>query len=172
MNSIVNFFNNPFFNIVGGIFTVVAVCSFLYALYLIIAGVLPVWYRLGIGLSKGKISVFAVNEFSSLESMLIDSKLFKEKNIIKIHSNDLKKAEKSNLLLVHWKDFRDIIDAILTLKKDGIGLIIYAPQNEGLIDAETLQKINSHRNAIVVNFRGRLLNDIVTSLITISYERN
>lgn len=169
--NIINFFNHPFFNIVGGISTLLIICSFIYTLYLIIAGILPVWYRLGIGLSKGKIAVFATNEFDSLKNMLIDSKLFKDKNIFKITSNELSKAAKSNIYLVHWKDFSNVIDDILKYKKDNIALLVYAPQSEGRIDEVTLNKINSHRNSLVVNFRGRLLNDILTSLITVSYER-
>jgi hypothetical protein len=62
------------------------------------------------------------------------------------------------------------LNAILSAKKDGTALLIYAPQEEGFIPKEDIAKINQHRNVIVVNFRGRLLNDIVTSLITTSYE--
>jgi len=47
--------------------------------------------------------------------------------------------------------------------------ILIFSQEEGLIPREDLGKINQHRNVIIVNFRGRLLNDIVTSLITTSY---
>jgi hypothetical protein len=59
----------------------------------------------------------------------------------------------------------------LSEKKDGTALLIYAPQEEGFISKEDIAKINQHRNAIVVNFRGRLLNDIMISLITTSYEK-
>ena len=61
------------------------------------------------------------------------------------------------------------IDNILKIKDDSDALIIYAPQEEGLIDRSILEKINLERNSIVVNFRGRLLNDILTCMITTSY---
>lgn len=165
------FFNSPFFIIVGGFSTIAMVAGFLYTVYLILCGVLPVWYRLGIGLSKGKIAIFASSEFSSLHSMLVDSGIFKEKNIVQINKNELKKAVDKNIFLIHWKDFADKIDDILNIKKDSTALIIYAPQNEGRIDQSILDRINEHRNTIIVNLRGRLLNDVLTSLITVSYER-
>ena len=104
--------------------------------------------------------------------MLTESKIFKEKNIIRINKNDIKKSAQAKIFLVHWKDFQDEILEILNLKQDNIALIIYAPQEEGTIEnQETLTKINQQRNAVIVNFRGRLMNDILTSLITANYEQ-
>ncbi len=169
---IVTFFNHPFFIIIGGISTILIILCFCYTVFLMIKGVFPVWYRLGMGLSKRKIAIFASTEFESLKRMLIDSKIFKEKNILQVNKNDLKKAEKETLFLVHWKDYQNKIDDILAIKKDSTALIVYAPQNEGRIEpADKMEKINSHRNTIVVNFRGRLLSDILISLITTSYEK-
>lgn len=171
-DKVVVFFGSPFFNIVGGISTILMLSGFFYTGYLVIRGVLPVWYRLGIGLSKSKIAIFSEKEFDSLQNMLIDSKIFKEKNIIQVNKNDLKKACKLQILLVHWKDFQDKIHDILLSKKDNQALIIYAPQEEGRIeDAQILKKINQERNSVIVNFRGRLMNDIITGLITVSYEK-
>ena len=172
-NQITNFFNHPFFIIVGGLATILMIIGFFYTAYLVIKGVFPVWYRLGMGLSKRKIAIFASTEFESLKSMLVDSKIFEKNNVIQINKNDLKKAEKETIFLVHWKDYQEKIDDILALKKDSTALVVYAPQSEGKIEPqEKMDKINLHRNAIVVNFRGRLLNDILTSLITTSYDRN
>lgn len=168
---IVDFFNHPFFVCVGGLTTLLAVVGLLYTIYLLIKGLLPVWYRLGIGLAKRKIAVFAEDEFSNLKSMLVDSHLFKPKNIIQIDRESLKKAESVTLLLIHWKPFEAHIDEILRIKKDSDAMIICAPQKDGFIDNGTLDKINAERNAIIVNFRGRLLNDILTSMITTSYEK-
>ena len=74
------------------------------------------------------------------------------------------------MFLVHWKSFASDIDAILSIKQDATALIVYAPQAEGFIDSAPLAKINQARNSIVVNFRGRLLNDILVSLITTGYK--
>jgi len=54
--------------------------------------------------------------------------------------------------------------------KDKTALIIYAPQELGFISKESMAKLNQKRNVMVTNFRGRLLNDITTSIITTSYK--
>lgn len=169
METIINFFNHPFFIIVGGVATILMIVGFCYTAFLVIKGVLPVWYRLGIGLSKRKISIFAKDEYQSLSDMITASKIFT--TTIQINKNDIRKAEKETVYLVHWKEFQDKIDDIMSIKKDSTPLIIYAPTQEGRIDDENMNKINSHRNSVVVNFRGRLLNDILTSLITTSYDK-
>lgn len=168
-NLVVNFFNHPFFIILGGISTVFIVVSFIYILYLVIKGILPVWYRLGIGLSKRKIAIFAKNEYESLRNLIADSGIFSD--CIQINRDNIKKAENQTVYLVYWKEFEDKIDDILAIKKDITPLIIYAPVNEGRIDDNNMNKINSHRNSIVVNFRGRLLSDILISLITTIYDK-
>lgn len=172
MLQIINFFNHPFFIIVGGISTLFAILVLVYTVYLGVKGVIPVWYRLGLGLSKRKIAIFASDEYQDLRSMLVDSKIFDEKNVEQITKDNIKKAENYTFFLVHWKEFQTKIDEIIQIKKDTTALVVYAPQNEGRIEPiETMEKINSQRNTVVVNFRGRLLNDILVSLITTSYER-
>ena len=167
----IDFFNHPFFIIIGGLTTLLVIIGFCYTIYLIIKGVFPVWYRLGKGLSKRKIAIFANEEFESLRDMLVDSKIFKAKNIVKIEKNSIKKAEPITLFLMHWKYFEAEIDNVLKIKNDSDALIIYAPQEEGSIAKDKLEKINLERNSIIVNFRGRLLNDILTCMITTSYDK-
>ncbi len=158
-------------DIIGYGTTIIVVIAFLVGIYQWITGISPALWRLGRGLAGRKIAVFAEGtDFSSLKSLLIDSKLFNEKNIVHITNNELRKAEKYSLFLVHWKSVSSHLDTILSQKKDGTALLIYAPQEEGFIQKEDIAKINQHRNVILVNFRGRLLNDIVTSLITTSYD--
>ena len=122
-------------------------------------------------LSKREIAIFADQEYNDLKNMLVDSKLFRHKNIERITHNSIKRAEDFSLLLVHWKAFQDEMDSILSIKKDGAALIVYAPQKEGFIEKSIMDKINQERNTIVVNFRGRLLNDILVTMITTGANR-
>ena len=161
---------HPIIGFVGGVSTVWLIISLLYTLCLWSKGILPVWYRLGMALSKRKIAVFATTDFPNLRGMLVDSRLFAPSNIIQIDRASLKKAQSATLHLVHWKDFKMQLDDILRIKRDSDAIIVYAPQSEGLIDAANFDKINAERNAIIVNMRGRLLNDIFTSMITTNYE--
>ena len=71
MDKIADFFNSPFFTVVWGTETIIISAGFIYTIILIIKGVIPVWYRLGMGLSKRKIAVFATTEFDSLKDLLV-----------------------------------------------------------------------------------------------------
>lgn len=157
---------------IGRVTTVIFLLTILWAIYAWFKGILPAMLRLGNGLAKRKIAIFAKGDnFSSLKDLLTDSKLFNKNNIIRISSQgDFGKAEQATLYLVFWHDWNDKIDEILASKKDSTALIVYAPQELGFIPPDKMKALNSKRNVIVTNFRGRLLNDIVGSLMTTSYE--
>lgn len=171
MEQLVSFFSQPFFILFSGISTVIVIATAFYSIFLFLKGVFPVLWRLGHGLSRRKIAVFAESKFDSLKEMLVDSGLFEEKNIIKIDKESIRKAEDISLLLMHWDAYKDVLQEILPMKKDLDALIVYAPQNEGRIDDASRDTINRNRNAIIVNFRGRLLNDVLTSMITTGYRK-
>lgn len=171
METILDFFNHPFFIIIGGLTTLLAIFSLIYSVYIILSGVIPVWIRLGRGLANKRIAVYADQEFDSLRDMLLDSGLFRNKNIKKITSSSLRKGEDYTMMLVNYFEFSTHISEILRYKKDSDALIIYAPQKLGRIDQSIMDEINENRNAIVVNFRGRLLNDLLTSMITTTNEK-
>ena len=172
LDQVISFFSSPFMTIVGGFSTLIVIIGAIYSVWCVLTGILPVWIKLGKGLSKSTIAIFSDSQFNSLKSMIVESKIFKEKNIIPITKQDLKKAANASVFLVHWKDFQSDMNEILTLKKDNTALIIYAPPNEGKIeDQDLLNKIDRERNSVLVNFRGRLMNDILTSLITVNYEQ-
>jgi len=166
-----DFFSSPVFVIIWWISTIILIGGLIYTIYLIFKWVLPVLYRLWIGLSKREIAIFAEDKYEGLKNILVDSNIFNEKNIIKIEKNEIKKSNGISILLVHWSSFKDNIDEILTEKKHSDWLIIYAPQEEWFIDKEDIKKLNWESNCIIVNFRWRLLNDILVSMITTSYEK-
>ena len=53
-------FNQPFFTVLGGLTSLLMLSAAIYTIYLILRGIIPVWIRLGKGLSKRKIAVFAI----------------------------------------------------------------------------------------------------------------
>ena len=98
--------------------------------------------------------------------------MFKEKNICGITKKEyIGKAEKAGLYLVYWHDWTNDIADILNKKPDECALIVYVPFERERIPDEQMKKLDSKRNTAVTNFRGRLLNDIVTAMITTSYEK-
>ncbi|MBI2356134.1 MAG: hypothetical protein HYV13_02940 [Candidatus Doudnabacteria bacterium] len=153
--------------IVGVIETLLLVVGVIYAVFLWARGILPVLYRLGNGLAKRKIAIFAKGDnLSSIKSLLADSKLFRQ-NIIEVPSkNDLGRAEEASIYLVYWHDWSGEINDILDKKPDRCPMIVYAPYNKGKIPDDQMENLDGKRNTSVTNFRGRLLNDVVTAMIT------
>lgn len=162
---IMAFFSHPFFIIIGALTTLFMIVSWVVIVCKVLKGNLPVWFRLGMGLSNRKIAIFSESEFQNLQDMLIDSNLFNKNNIVRIEKNSLDRADRASLHLVHWQDFHEQIDDILNIKKDNDALIVYCPA-PGRIDDKQMIRINQKRNIFVVNFRGRLLNDIFIAMMT------
>ncbi|MBL1293249.1 MAG: hypothetical protein COB61_005190 [Thiotrichales bacterium] len=171
MQQVVEFFNHPFFMVVGGILSLLAVLGIFSTMYLVLKGVVPVWYKLGISLSKRKIAIFSDEKFNELKDVLIDSGMFHTKNILKIDKASIKKAAETSFYIIHYLPYKDCIDEIISMKKDSDAMVVYAPQDEGFIEKDILNKLNSQRNTIIVNFRGRLLNDVLVSMITTSFKK-
>lgn len=161
-----------FLDWVGRFTAVIFLLTLICGIYAWVKGILPALIRLGNGLSKRRIAIFAKGDhLRSLESLLLDSKLFSKKNVIDISSDsDFGRAEQATLFLIFWHDWQDKIAEILSAKKDNTALVVYAPPELGLIPQDKLKELNGKRNVIVVNFRGRLLNDILISLISTSYQ--
>lgn len=175
MNAIYQFFNHPFFVIFGGITATLVILGILLNIVFWILGIAPILMRLGYGRWFRKIVIVANNDYyNSLRGDLVDSGIFREKNISQIYSQTLSKVKDHNLLLVHYQSFDETtIKAILANKKSNAGMIFYypsfSPKNGKEIPNELRDQISNTENTTIVNFRGRLLNDIITTLITTSY---
>lgn len=160
-------------NYLGYMATIIILIQVIIGIYLWFKGIIPVLWRLGNGLAKRKICIFAKNNNQqSFSSLLADSGLFNEKNITNItKEDDFDKSQDCTLYLVYWPDWKNEIIKISSLKKDKEALVIYAPRLHGLIPEDVMSELDKKRNVTVVNFRGRLLNDIVTAMITTGYEK-
>ncbi|MEQ9505674.1 MAG: hypothetical protein RLO80_05345 [Hyphomonas sp.] len=147
--------------------------SLIAVIYGVAAGLLPALVRLGKGLSGRKVAVFASGpQLSSIRNHLSDSRLFKPKNIYSIESRgELTRAQGCTIFLVHWKDWVDKIDEIIRLKQDHTALVIYAPFADGRIADHDMEKLEKERNVMVTNFRGRLMNDLLVTMIASGYEK-
>jgi len=159
-----------FLDFAGYISTIIVIAGIIAGVVVWFRGISPALYRLGNGLAKRKIAVFAKNDNAvSLKSLLIDSKLFKQKNIFEITcKDDVGKAEETSVYLVHWHDWANDISEILSKKPDKCAMVVYAPYDKGKIPDEQMKNLDGKRHTAVTNFRGRLLNDIVTAMITMS----
>jgi len=160
-------------NYLGYAATIIVLITTAIAVVAWFNGILPALIRLGNGLAKRKIAIFAKSDtLSSLTSLLTDSGLILEENIVHIaKEGDFGKAEGSTLYLVYWPDWKDKTIEIKNKKLDGEALVIYAPYAGGRIPDNIMAELDKGRNVAVVNFRGRLLNDIVTAMITTGYTK-
>jgi hypothetical protein len=171
LNQLAVFYNHPLFIIVGGLTVTLGVVGFLYKVICWIFGITPIILRLGIALWKRKVAIFGnVEIFESLKSSLVESKVFKEKNIVHIKADNIDRAKDETIFLVDWETFGEKIEAAFSARKNHqTAVVIFA--KPASIPQEKMNDIANRANTVVVNFRGRLLNDILTSLITTSYDR-
>ncbi len=171
MDSIITFFNHPFFILVGGVTVTLGILGFIYKLICWIFGITPIVFRLGVALWKRRVAIFGSLEiFESLRASLTDSKIFKEKNIVHIKLDNIDKAKDETIFLVDWETFGDKIEQVFSARKNHqTAVVIYA--KPASIPHEKMNDIANRANTVVVNFRGRLLNDILASLVTTSYDR-
>lgn len=171
MEEIAQFFDSPIFSIVRGISTSLIAIGAIALVYGTVRGFVPVLWRLGKSLNNRKIALYAEASANSLKTMLTDSKLFKEKNIHIVSNDEISKGGDYTMMIVNYPEFKDSISQIIGHKKDEDSLIVYAPRSEGSIDNGTLDSLNKQRNSIIVNMRGRLLNDVLTAMITTNYAK-
>lgn len=174
---IYQFFNHPVFVIFGGISAILILLGVVFSFISWLLGITPLLWRLGYGRWLRKIAIVAKNEvFNQLKKDLVDSGVFRESNISQISSQSLAEIKDRDLLLVHYQSFSQAeIKTILANKKSKAGMVFYYPEFSNKkgkkISDEMFKQISSKENTTVVNFRGRLLNDIITTLITTSYEK-
>jgi hypothetical protein len=147
---------------------IVGLVAIFFGAVAIVRGIAPVLWRLGNGLANRKIALFAKGEnLPSLKNLLLDSKLIHGKNILEVTSpGDVGRAKDATVYIVFWHDWEDDIDAILNQKPDSCALIVYSPYDLAKIPPAQMAKLDGKRHTAVTNFRGRLLNDIITSMIT------
>jgi hypothetical protein len=159
------------FEWVGYILTGLWFLTLLWGISLQMRRILPVLLRLGKGLALRKIAIFADDKMQSeLKGLLLESGIFYKRNVISICSlADLELSQRASIFLVHWPSWGSNIDQILQNKKEGTGIVVYAPHDGGSIPNDILIDINNRRSASVVNFRGRLINDIFVLMMTTKF---
>lgn len=167
---VAEFFNHSLFSIFGGIGSILLVLGFAYKAISIFFGVMPLAIRLGYGLWKRKIAIVADAEnFAKLSQALKSSKLFNEKNITHVPKNTLENLSITNLYLIDWESAGESIEEVF-LKRTSIQTPIVIVARPASIPLDVMNSIANRPNTVVVNFLGRLLNDVLTSLMTTSYD--
>lgn len=159
-------------SLIGNALTIAAILIFVAGVVAWFRGILPAILRLGSGLAHGKVAIFAKgDQMNSLMALLADTKLFRKGNLISVATvADIGRAKDAAVYLIFWPDWEADIDQVLASKSEGSALVVYAPPDLGAIPSTRMEQLGQSRSAIVTNFRGRLLNDLVISMITTSYQ--
>jgi hypothetical protein len=167
---IIDFFNHPVFIIVGGLTVVFAAIGVIYRVVCITLGVTPLVFRIGKAIWRRKVAIIGTFEaFSSLKDCITDTDIFNQNNVIHIPIDNIDKAKEHTILLVDWETSGILIDQIFVARKNhNTAVIIFA--KAGSIPHDKMAEIANKSNTVVVNFKGRLLNDILNSLITTSFD--
>jgi len=163
----------PVLEVLGYPATVIVIVAAIVKAYRYSHGIVPVGMRIGNGLSKRKIALFAKGDnLEILKNVVLRSSLFRKENLVGVpNMAEFASHEGTDFFIVHYPDWKDDFHQILAAKKDQMPLIVYSPMFEPSIDEEVMRKIDQKRNTAVSNFRGRLLNDIFTAMITTNYEK-
>ena len=152
------------------ILTVWGISTLLVTILLFIWGMLPVLWRFGNALVHKKIAIYASGDNGSdLEELIKEMKIFKGGIQLVRNKNSIENGENADIHLVRWSDSKDFFDQIIKKKKKDSAIIVYCPHEDGQLNQKAIEVLNTYKHAVLVNFRGRLLNDIITSLITIKY---
>lgn len=165
-----------FLEAVGGLTIIFSLTLSIWAIISWSMGIFPLFLRLGFGRWSRKIKIAANGDvYKSLKDDMKNTGIFRKGNIEQITSNSLAKIEEAGLVLVHYPSFtEEEIRRMVSLKKSSAGFIFYFPEFNpptNVIPTEMLKVINNEPFATVVNFRGRLMNDIVTTLLSTSYDK-
>jgi hypothetical protein len=170
LQPLIDFFNHPIFIIVGGLTVVTATLGIIYRIICIVLGVSPLVFRIGKAVWRRKVAIIGNSEsYSILNECIVDSGIFKKNNVIHITTDNIDKVKEYSVLLIDWESSNTQIDQIFMARKNhNTAVIIYA--KAGSIPHEKMAEIANKANTVVVNFKGRLLNDILNSLITTSFE--
>jgi hypothetical protein len=161
--------------LIGLATTAIAVLGFFGVVLGWILGISPLLYRLGLGRWLRKITIVATSEeYASLKADMVDSGVFRDKNINHISKQDLSKVKDAGLLLVHYGSFDEKqIKIIISNKKSEAGMVVYFPgfSQTNRIPDDIAKLINNEPHTVLVNFRGRLINDVLTTLLSTSYAK-
>lgn len=161
-----------FFEIVGMITTSVMIFGGIVLFFGWFSGVFLVMKRLGLGRWYRKILIISTNDGGQcLKRDLVDSGVFREKNITVATDNNLADVKNSDLILYDYWKLPEYISDVLRNKQKEAGLVVYSPANNQRMPTDAVEMINKEPFTVLVNMRGRLVNDILVTLMSTSYDK-
>lgn len=152
--------------VIGWVTAFILLASFVLALFAWFKGVLKPIYRLGLGLSRKKITVVAgIEDCESLINLVQNSRIFGT-TITKICSReDAEDIRRADVILFKYSGSPFTLSEVLNKKNPEASIVIYAKPGE-IREPTEWSLMDEYRNISVCNLKGRLLNDLLTLMMT------
>lgn len=171
LKNLVNFFDSPFVVIIGGLATIMSILLVISKFIEWLWGITPLAWRIGSSLSNRKICIVGdTDSTATIKQILVDSGLFKTKNISAIHANNIDIIKSFTVIVFDWETAGSEIENVFHYRRSSHTPVVILAK-PGSIESSKMFDIANRVNTCVVNFKGRLINDIVTSLITTKNEK-
>ena len=164
----IEFFKHDFFVVFGGLMATITLFAFAWGVYLFFKGILPVTLRFGSALAKRKVAIIGNADAQKLiKATLVSSKIFSAKNLYTCSPKDMEDIPLGAVVIVDWESCQDDFYHVQEFRANAqMPIIIFA--KPASIPPELLGAVANAPNTVVVNFRGRLLNDVLTAMMTSS----
>lgn len=153
--------------IIGWVTAFLILCSIVASIIAWMLGILRPLYRLGLGLSRKRITIIASYEdCESLVNLISNSKIFSTSRIRRICSReDAEDIQAGDVILYKYNGSPFTLREVLERKSPDASIVIYAKPME-IKDVSDWQLMDEFRNVSVCNLKGRLLNDLLTLMMT------
>jgi hypothetical protein len=162
-----------FFEIIGALTILVTFAIGLMTFFGWAAGVTLVMKRLGLGRWYRKVLIVGSSgETKSLRRDIEDSGVFRKNNIEEVDERNLVDVKRASLILLdYWSLEVSQVAVVLANKQKHAGLVVYSPMGKGRIPDEISATINNEPFTTLVQMRGRLVNDLLITLMSTSYDK-
>lgn len=163
-----------FFEIVGAATIVAAIIGGLATFFGWTMGIFMVMKRLGLGRWYRKVLIVSdASNGESLKDDLVSSGVFREKNIRVVGENHVSEVKNYDLILLDYWAIEDTEKSLTAIKnkRSHAGLVVYSPMKKGRIADKVTERINDEPFTTLVNMRGRLVNDLLITLMSTSYDK-
>lgn len=161
-------------NIAGLICTSVCIVATIGTVIVWSRFIIPVLRRFGMVIWKRQIAIVSNDPslVTSIEIDLTSTHMLRKKNLCGIPINNLKDLPKYSVVIIDCGSFSEEakLAKVIDDMDASIGVVLYCRPGCKRLSDELMMKVNNSSRVILTNFRGRLVNDIVASLVSTPYE--
>jgi len=161
-------------DIIGYISTGVSVFWVIVGVVVCVRYLIPVAKRFGLGMWRRQIAIVSDNSTlaESLKIDLASTGILRRKNIVTIPRLNVKDLPKWSVVVIDCEcfDSDELLDDFIRRMDVSIGVVLYCRAGRKRLSDDLMNEINGSSRVILTNFRGRLVNDVIASLVSTPYE--